>query len=29
MTFIEAKGDSLVLKLVRLDGSVSKEYKIK
>ena len=29
MTVVEAKGDSLVVKLIRMDGSVSKEYKIK
>ena len=29
MTIVEAKGDSLKLKLVRMDGSISKEYKIK
>ena len=29
MTAIEAKGDSLTVKLYRIDGTVSKEYKIK
>jgi hypothetical protein len=29
MTIVEAKGDSLKLKLIRMDGTVSKEFKIK
>ncbi|MBR2510265.1 MAG: fibronectin type III domain-containing protein [Lentisphaeria bacterium] len=29
MTAVEAKGDSLTVKLYRMDGTVSKEYKIK
>ena len=29
MTIVEAKGDSLKVKLIRIDGSVSQEFKIK
>jgi predicted phosphodiesterase len=29
MTLVEVKGDSMTVKMLRLDGSVSKEYKVK